>query len=1100
MPNKTIRNLNSASQVNGGDFLVIAQTDGSTKKIKVSDFTSQSAVITNSEGKPVTTNKFKVAVGIDSHIKGLDGVERSASNSWSDKAWMVVSPQSGTDEESVRQTDLCYFCAETQPVTALMLNRPFVSLDEAFVWMRYNIPAGADVQIEFWGNTACLGGADSLREFGLSTTNTLVYNSLMLVPKMRWIGVYNSDTGFWDVNPYMGVRWVCDFNRGPIAFFPPDMSTQWVYYGQALMYTNHVNYKTRGGDGSGMVLNSLGTSRKYKHHYTGMTRNSNFWDYGNVSIVADDVGTNTGDLGQPLNAELMKVPDDINIHVGGAGSELRFWFRYIPKIYIVGLNFCDFAFGHALHNHRFFRISNGILHVLGEPHMNYDGAQYIIANERGPGFYTKHWSSTIFETTESGMVYIMTNLRQYTVGATRSGYNQLVAKRQEVYDKGLNLQDGGDFNDNGNWSSNMVMGASHYDYWRPAIRQHLRLARVGIGAAGANTQTYVIFDPLATGWRRHLGQLCLDNGDLKYNNGDKMLGWAKSATTLTQNGFGGGNQVKTDAFPHPNDAMRGHLFRGDEQLLAYQAPDSNTNGFFDLPAINWGETHTECGRFLPDGGPLGWLFSNSVSEGMAAETIAGLPVVPKYHSWGNTTTAYYSDKYNHYNGKLIPDNDSFIFNAAGGSNHAPACTWSIAVINDNGHFVSNTPGVRIGPQQSRALIGDNTAYYSNSGDRVYSNRGYRHFGIGRQNLYVDTAPNNHDPTDPENWKYLNAGGGTDFMQANHAGWNCRISASIWFAPESAFSIATDTGSIYLEKKYNTYNYHGLAQPYTSADLARMFPIPYTIGYDGNGASIMSTSMISGKSSDLSWYHPSQYTRFLTLPQKDGGTYNGALGGHPDGFFGAPGGDINFGVNWLPMVDDVFDAYNSAGTTATAQESWGGFSYNPQDMFKYVPGGTMISEQFFVDTPQGSSITIGGGYKEYGSSYPGVIKDRVTLAKCLGNDRLIIHPLSVAAKIDSNGNLQDASWHDASNTERDGKPRSSVGRVGSAVNGVVMYDLVLSLEAYREVKHCPANFAVRSDGDRNNPYHGTGFVRDVFGINGSHPTGGAPYWAFPSTSQ
>jgi hypothetical protein len=961
------------------------------------------------------------------------------------------------------------------------------------------------VQIEFWGDTACLNGADSLKEFGIGTTSVLVYNSLMLVPKMRWIGVYNSDTGFWDINPYIGVRWVCDFNRGPIVELT-GLTSEWYYYGQSVYdwatgTPQHVKYKTRGGDGSGMVLNSLGTSRKYKNHYTGMTRNSNFWDYGNISLVADDVNTNTGDLGQPLNAELMKVPDDINIHIGGSGTELRFWFRYIPKIYIVGMNFCDFAFGNALHSHRFFRISNGILHVVGEPHMNFDGAQYIIANERGPGFYTKHWSSTIFETTESGMVYIMTNIRQYTVGATRSGYNQLVAKRQEVYDKGLNLQDGEAFNDNGNWGSNMVLGSSHYSYWRPASRQHLRLARIGIGASGANTQTYVIFDPLATGWRRHLGQLCLDNGDLKYNNGDKMLGWAKSAVVRTWNGFGGNNQVRTDAFPHPNDGMRGHMFRGDEHLLEYQAPDSNTNGFFDLPAINWGETHTECGRYLPDGGPLGWLFSDSVSNGMAAEDIAGLPVVPKYHSWGNSTAAYHSDMYNYYNGKLTPSsNDSFIFNASGGSHHAPACTWSIAVINDNGHFVSSTPGVRIGPQQSRAIIGDNTAYYSNSGDRVYSNRGYRHFAITRQNVYSDSAPTNHDPTDPENWKYLNAGGGTDFMQANHAGWNCRIAASVWFAPESAFSLATDTGSIFLQKKYNTYNYHGLALPYTSADVGRMFPIPYNTGYDGNGASIMSTSMNSGKSSDLSWYHPSKYTRSLTLPKKDGGTYNGTLGAHPDGYFGAPGGDINFGINWLPMVDDVFDNVNSTEATATAQDSWGGFSFNPQDMFKFVPGGTMLSDQFFVDTPQGSSVVIGGGHKEYGSSYPGVLKERVTLPKSLGNERLIIHPLSVAAKINSSGALIEASWHDAANTERDGKPRSSVGRVGTQANGVVMYDLVIALEAYREVSHCPANFAVKTDGNRNNPYHGTGFVRDVFGINGSHPTGGAPAYAFPSTSQ
>lgn len=1132
MPNKTIRNLNTADQLNGGDFLVIAQTDGSTKKIPVSRFSSEMGVVTDSNGRAVTTNRFKIPVGIDSHVKGLDGVERSASNSHSDKAFMLVTPQSGTDEESVRQTDFCYFCAENQPVTCLILNRPFVSLDEAMVWARYNIPAGADVQFEMWGNTCALHLADSLGQFSTGITSQMKYNSLILVPKMRWIGVYNSSTGFWDPNPYIGRRWIADFNRGPITFLPPDMSTAWKYYGVSLIFTNHANYKTRGGDGSGMVLNSLGTSRGFKNYLTGMTRNSNFWDYGNRDHQpADSDGSSNGDLGQPLNAEVMHIPDDINIHVGGAGAALRFWFRYIPQIYIVGMNFCDYAFGGQLANQRFFRISNGICHVLGEPNPNYDGAQYIFANERGPGFYTKHSTSHIFETTESGMVYIMTNIRQYTVGATRSGYDNLVADRATLHSKGLNLQDE-DYRGNDLHFGGQTLGVgvdasgNSYAGWVPAIAQSISIGKCGIGGSGANTQSYVIFDPLGSGWRRFMGQLCLDNGDLKYTNGEKMLGWARSNIYDTTNGYGGNDQAFPMNFPNSGDAIKNHLFRGDEQLIAYDPPDNDTLGFFDLPAIDWGETHTTDGRYLPDGGPFGWLMGNNQSQGMApvstdisslTASVASM-IFPQYYSWGNTDiTPYYTNVYSFYHGKVKPDNNSFIWNYAAGSHHAPCCTWQIAKINDNGHYVQMTPGVNTGPGQSRALTNDNTMYYGNSGDRVYSNRGYRHFYIGRQNQYNDDYPNNHTPTDPNNWKYLNAGGGTDFLQGYTTGVSCRLGASIWFSAESAFNFSTDNGSIFMHKYYNVNDYHGHSAVYKTPALGGFtYASPIFSGY-GSDKTIMSTSMHSGKSSELSWFHPSKYGRNLTLPTKSGGTHSGVLSDHPDGFFGSPGGQIRSGVNFLPMIEASFDNITDATAGAVDDnafpaKSWGGFWFNPHDMFKYYLGrGSHISEQHFIETPNGSSITIGGGAKEDHSSYPGLLKERVNLAKALGNNRLIFHPLSNAMYIDSNGNPAEGSWWSSNTTDgnshglpadRDGAaPRSSFTLVGSHPVGTKPYNIVFNLEAYREIQNCPPNFAVRSsDGARNNPYHGTSYIRDIFGINGSHPSAGAQVNQFPGTAQ
>ena len=224
----------------------------------------------------------------------------------------------------------------------------------------------------------------------------------------------------------------------------------------------------------------------------------------------------------------------------------------------------------------------------------------------------------------------------------------------------------------------------------------------------------------------------------------------------------------------------------------------------------------------------------------------------------------------------------------------------------------------------------------------------------------------------------------------------------------------------MNKFYNVNNYNGYNAVYSSPSLGNMHGAPLLSGFGGD-AGIMSTSMNSNKSSVLSWFHPSKYGRVLTLPTKAGGTHSGTLADHPDGFFGAPGGQIRSGVNFLPMIEASFDNITDATAGAVDDnafpaKSWGGFWFNPHDMFKYHPGqGSHITEQHFIETPNGSSITIGGGQKVSNSSYPGLLKERVNLAKALGNNRLIFHPLSNAMYINSNGSPSEGSWWSSNTT-------------------------------------------------------------------------------------
>ena len=1027
MPNKTIRNLNNASQLNGGDFLVIAQTDGTTKKIAMSDFSSQSKLVTDVDGRSVSTNRFKVAVGHDSHIKGLDGVERSASNSWTDKAFMVVQPQAGQDEESVRQTDFCYFCAVQQPSTCLMINRPFISLDEALVWCRYNIPAGAEVQIEFWGHTTAYHNADSLGQFSPTLTQELNYSNLVFVPKMRWVGKYNDSTGFWDPGPYLG-RWIPDLNFGTAGYN---------YLGSNNPGSHHINYKTRGGDGSGMVLNSTGTARKHKSHLTGTTKNSWNWDYGQQAgfSVATTMGTSYNNI-------TTHVPEDIMVHLGG-GSPLRFWFRKVQTMYIVGINWCDYALGNQANDQTFFRISNCLVTILGEPTSNVEAGRHVFANQRGPAFYTKHQSSTIFECTEGAKIYIMSNIRQYSVGATESFWDKLQSLRGDLVAAGANIP------------SNL--GASNYWDWLPYPRQALTLCKLGINSTGINVPSYVIFDPLLHGWRRYLGTLCADNGDLKYSNGEKMIGYSLSNNFTIKSGSNSGQL--------PLSGVTAQIPAG-ANLIDYDAPDNNTVGFFTPPAVDWGESHNSDGRLLPQTGPSGWLLTSNESQGMHAGG-GSLPIPRMYKSWGYTGSTGFTSSYNYFYGKVTPADGSFLWDNRWGTNHAPCTTWNIASINDNGTFVCATPGAIYGPNQGT------------NGDQVYSMRGYRHFAGGLQNIFTDDALDNHNPAHPDNYKFLNTKGGTNFHQMFFTDWTARIGNAILFTPESAYNFSTDNGSIAIKKQFNIASYYGW--------------VDWLFG-DFTGLTAQTSHLETNSGHMMSFYLPNT-GKTGGLPNVRMFNSSGVSVQEPTNVNNT-GRDLtpyalsqSYGASVLPLAKDVYWSAPPSG----ASQSWGSFYYEPQGFFRYRGDfGNHLTEQLTTETPAGSSITIGGGSKEENSVWPGTQKPMTTAAKAIGNNRLVLHPMTSAIQAHS-GWFRDWGWFDQDNAEKDGDLPNIAGAAGYGDQRVNMTQVAFGLEAYQEMHTVPWGAGVDSStGLQNYPSEATmnnGWASKSFYINGSHPNAG-----------
>jgi hypothetical protein len=1005
MANTTIRQLPEASPLSANDFLLIAQEDGTTKKVPLSRMATEGNLVTDASGQSVTTTRVKIAVGIDSSLKGLDGVVRSASNSWTDKAWMPCSPQSGQDEESIRQTDFCYFCAVNQPTPVFMVNRPFVSLDEAMVWAYYNVPPGWDLQFEFWGDTTCFHGADSLAQFGNSITSKMNYGTLCFVAKMRYIGVYNSTTKYFDVNPILGVRWICDYEG---------------YQGEAIYTKAYDNL----GDGAEMHLNSQQVVRSPYGQQRAMMRSEDTWNYG-----ASTYGAAANPSFQ-FAGKVEATPRDINIHVGGAGSALRFWFRHIQNIYIVGCNWCDYAFGHGnVTNQRFFRFSKAIVHILGEPNHNYGAGKWIIANQRGVSFYSKQFSSTLFELTEGAKVNVMTNIRHYAVGATESWYRSVVAQMPSWVAKGMNTQEAAH---NPTFTSGEVLGAQDYFYWLPASQQALRLARVGIGGSGANQGCHFIFDPIGSGWRIYRGMLCADNGDLKYpGTNHKMISYAKTSLFSATNFLDG-----------PPDEQ--HFLAADPNV---------TSGLEDLPLIDWGETHGPDDQPLPGGGPLGWLMGDDVSVSDYAGD-GSLPVPRKYHPWNSSASPFYTSSYEHFYGKVVPETNSVIWDPSKGRPYAPAVVWHTAIVNDSSNYSQFTPGVFTGPN------------YGNNGNNVYDQRGYRHFGLSYQDNFNNDDPSNDNPGHPDNRQYHNSAGGTGFYQMFFTGINARQGGAPLFTPDSAFYYSSDSAKIFLRQDYNTLNMTGW--------------IWWLFG-DFSGIANFANHCPTQTGSHHSWsfYYPT------IQPAMAGYDLSGNWVASGLNNYGnsspSIGNKVRGGLLRLPNAEPLLD--QNLGASAEHHEkdaAWSGY-YNANGFIRYKGkvDGCVHNDFFYEDSPIGPII--GGGAKEDFSIYPGTNKAKGAIGRSLAQNKLLIEPLNSAIGWDGNW-LYESGW----SMEAASSSQVPIGdMIGHDACGVRPMKVMFGLEGYKEMFTTKRAVYTSLDAYGTSPS-----FRGQFGINGSHPNAGS----------
>ena len=256
------------------------------------------------------------------------GVNRPATEEWGDKAWMLVYPGRGNTQEDIFKTDLCHFTAVNQPVPMFVLNRPFQTLHQALTWARYNVPGGWELQMDICGSTYCFEGGDKLGQFGTNLTANMNLTTFSIITKQKFVGSYNSTTEAWDLgkghadDAYAYTRWVPD-------------------------------YTTAGGPHSANLYRTAGPLPGYKNR---QALDSEFGDKTALS--------------------------DVYVHFGGHAG-LRWWFRDIPKIYIAGLTFADYAHGPRLGDQRFFRVSNGRVHMFGEPCSNLEANLHVIGNQEG---------------------------------------------------------------------------------------------------------------------------------------------------------------------------------------------------------------------------------------------------------------------------------------------------------------------------------------------------------------------------------------------------------------------------------------------------------------------------------------------------------------------------------------------------------------------------------------------------------------------------------------------------------------------------------------------------------------------------------------------
>ena len=544
MANITVRQLPTADALSAADTLLIAQADGTTRSVPLNRLMSEGMLASDSSGQNTMVTRLKIWVGAKS-MTDIYGVNRPATDEYNDKAWQLIYPGKGNSPEDLFKTDLCHFTSLSQPVPMFVLNRPFVSLHDAIVWARYNCPTGWDLQFDLCGSTHCFHGADKLGQLTPNFLGGFNVNELSFTTRHRFVGSYDSASDSWvngkvrDTDAYNWQMWIPDASVGQSGLTP--------------------------GPHTGVM--NRGTYQIQAHPDRRMG------------------GT-----------QLCTAVDDVYVQLS-SHSGLFFWFRDIPRIYVSGITWASYAYGPRLNNMRFFRVSNGRMHMLGEGLMNLEAVNYVIANQRGCSFITKHTSSTILEVTEGGSAYIMCNLRHYSCGTTKSYYD--VIQRYAAHD-------GSDTAITNSYSPQDI-GLS-YAAFKAAPQQIVKIAEVGGNGTAVSGGSTVVFDPLYHGWTRNLGCLTVDSKTLVYHDGTTLA--SGGATTRAQT---------NDFFAK---FVNWGSFQNFEWLTgAHENIHNSSWAHYDADSLNWyyrgvtpQHTAAESGYTSYSKEVLKWNVANAASE------------------------------------------------------------------------------------------------------------------------------------------------------------------------------------------------------------------------------------------------------------------------------------------------------------------------------------------------------------------------------------------------------------------------------------------------------------------------------------------------------
>lgn len=698
MANTTIRQLGDASSLKANDYLLIAQEDGTTKKVPLNRLISEGMVASDSSGETAMVTRAKIWVGGGSSLTDLTGVERSASDYWDDKAWNLVFPGRGNTAEDIKATDFCHFVAVHQPVPMFVLNRPFMNLHEAMTWARYNVPGGWELQFDIVASTHCFEKADKLGQFGTHLTSNMNLRTISFIGKHRFVGSYNEDLKVWDTgkghadDKYNWTRWV------------PDA-------------------KGQGGPNSESVNRGTYTVDTYKDR-------------------------------RGISTEPCAALDDIYVHFAGHAG-LRMWFRDIPKIYICGITWGDYAHGPRHGNQRYFRVSNGRLHMFGEALCNLEAAIHAQANQRGNSFISKHASSTILEVMEGGSAYIMCNLRHYSCGTTTSYYDR---RQQYVNNAGGTSWGAGG---HGRAFSPADVGLS-YDAFKAAPQQIVRICEVGSTGSSVSGGSTVIFDPLYSGWYRSLGLLTADRNTLVYHNG----------TTVASNGALTKAETPADSASFLNWGQ----WQKYEWLTGSHPNLHDTSwSHYDVESLNWyylGVTPT--GTTDAVGTSSDAAYKWDVSKATSA-----LP----WQAW-----------------KMASVNAGGVY-----AELIPGVVPGPYVVNNN--HVNNYAEVT-----GDDTTGARTAQIQNYG--YWDGRGFRHWMKSMMSNSQLTSQNVYGVDQVHGAQH----GDAMFLQHYSCGKNTRIAATINSPCSSAYSFGSADAKIYLSRHYNVMNYipdNWAGYPYTN---------------------------------------------------------------------------------------------------------------------------------------------------------------------------------------------------------------------------------------------------------------------------------------------